>query len=449
MYPLADVLAVAKIHPFYTSNVQYPPDEDTIQAARERAALAPGEANLKAQPLLRKKDLYPTIERLTNDTSPQNTYRHNVYTSTTGGGYGSKPLFFATDALENRQQRANFGQFLRNTGLIKYGDWVVTTHCGGDLYRSLDLTLEIMENAGASILAAGNNMHPTKVIQLLCEFHANVLTGDGSQVVQVVHYISTLPTEEREKVKINKIIYTSEALTAVQKSHIRAVLGSVKIYSVLGSAEAGPYGASNPDLTPTDHLESHEDFIIDTRMTLLEILPLSFTEVPEGQTGIIAQTSLTRLRNPLVRYLTGDIGSLHPLPEQARALIAEAHSPYLRILRLQGRDRRFSFVWDGEYIEFEKLSLLMADVDLGILQWQVILDKMEPSKEASLEIRLLYSQRNANTLSEQAVVDRFRHFFNVYASNKHRFCITFVNDLTGFELSKTGRKVIKLVDRFT
>ncbi|KAI8655365.1 hypothetical protein NCS55_01187800 [Fusarium keratoplasticum] len=453
-YSVADVLAVAKIHPFY-SDAQYPPDDDTIQKAREKAALAFREGDLQAQPLLRKKDLYTAIERLVGDTSPQNTYRHNVYTSTTGGGGGSNSLFFATDAMENRRHRANFGEFLQNTGVIQRGDWVLTTHNAGDLYRSLDLTLEILENAGATLLAAGNRMPSSKVVELLQTYHANALAGDGSQIVQVVQYISTMTTG-RDKIKLDKIIYTSEALNSVQKAHIYAVLGPVKIFSLIGSAEAGPYGASNPDLTPTDPSESYTDFVIDTRTNLFEILPLSLGEndrfaspLPEGETGIIAQTSLVRLRNPLVRYVTTDIGSLHRLPDQARDQIPGKDWPFMRILRLQGRDSRFSFTWDGEYIEFDKLKTLMSGASFGVLQWQVILDKMEPSKEASLEIRMLCAERNETLLSRQEIIDRLHAFLYIYSSNQHRFRATFVDDLNGFERSETGRKVIKFIDRFT
>lgn len=70
-----------------------------------------------------------------NDTNPQNTYRHSAYISITGGGAGSKPLFFATDVHENRQARADFGCFVRSMGLITDLDLVVTTHTGGELYR--------------------------------------------------------------------------------------------------------------------------------------------------------------------------------------------------------------------------------------------------------------------------------------------------------------------------
>lgn len=307
-----------------------------------------------------------------------------------------------------------------------------------------------MENAGASVLAAGNHMAPSKVVKLLQDFSVNVLTGDGSQIVSVVHYISTMSSAERDNIKLDKIIYTSEGLTSVQKSHILEVLGPVKICSILGSAEAGPYGASNPDLISGDPVSNYGDFIIDTRMTLIEILPLSLAEgdripdtLPEGETGVIAQTSLTRLRNPVVRYLTGDVGSLHPLPHKTRDLIPEAHRPYMRVLRLQGRDGRFSFSWEGYDFEFENVRAFMAEPDLGVLQWQIIMDKMEPSKETSLEVRVLSSRRGGD---EQVVIDRLNKFFYIYELNKHKFQITLVEDVAGFELSQTGRKVIKFID---
>ncbi|KAG8673603.1 hypothetical protein FPOAC1_006917 [Fusarium poae] len=483
LYSLADVLAVAKTHPFY-SDAKYPPTDEAIRAAREKASiqnsqpnylsrslikplfnlfpftqqetstLTPGEAELKARPLLHKHDLYDVIEKLVNDVSPENTYRRNVYTSVTGGGSTlSRPLFFATDALENRRHRAYFGEFLNKTGLIESGDWVVTIHCGGSLYRSLDLTLETMENAGASVLAAGSYSKPFETVDLLKEFNVNVLTGDGSQIMAVIHYISTLKKEDMEKIKLNKVIYTSEALTVAQKAHIYDVLGPVKICSVLGSAEAGPYGVSTPELTPSEPGATYNDFIIDTRMTLIEILPIDYAEnkdipvpdlLPEGETGVIAQTVLTRLRNPVVRYVTGDVGSLHPLPEQTRSQIPQSDLPYLRVLRLHGRDRRFSFMWDGFDTRFDNLATLLSEEQYGVLQWQVILSKMEPSLEAFLEIRLLCKEDEA---CRQAALARLNTFLNIYPPNAHKFKVTFVDGLNGFELSKTGQKVIKFIDR--
>ncbi|KAH7136898.1 hypothetical protein B0J13DRAFT_597344 [Dactylonectria estremocensis] len=453
--PAGEVLSVARIHPFYVCNVQYPPDTNTIKAALEKSAQEPTKADLRTQSLLRKRDLYKTIERLIIDTNPRNTYRHAAYASVTGGGFGSRPLFFATDVHENRRHRGNFGRFVRDMGIIKDGDWVLTMHTAGELYRSLDLTLEILENAGASVLAAGHLMSPADIVRLLVDYNVNILCGDSSQIAQSMYHISALPQEIRDKLNVDQIIYTSETLTPAQRAHISEVLGPVKICSFMGSAEAGPYAVSNPDLTGSNVGRGYEDFVFDTRATLFEILPPSFAEqgsnpdpVTGGEQGIIAQTSLARLRNPLVRYITGDIGSLHPFPEEARSLVPETEWPHLRLLRLQGRDTRFSFDWDGEYIEFHHLATLLNNEECGVLQWQVVLGKMDNSAESSLQVRLLCSPRNRNLITELALTDRVRTFFHAYSGNEHRFQLIYLKDLDGFHRSSTGRKIIKFVDNF-
>ncbi|KAJ8128226.1 hypothetical protein O1611_g5410 [Lasiodiplodia mahajangana] len=262
VYSLQDVLAVAKIHPFYRSETLYPPDASALQAIRKHVEERPAGLDLKLFPLLWKPQLYTTIQRLVDDTSPKNTYRHNVYASTTGGGYGKKPLFFATDAHENRRQRAVYGQLLRTIGIVTPVDWVLTVHSAGELYRSLDLVLEILENAGASVLSAGNHMPAAQVVALLAKYHVNVLAGDSSQVTQIVHHISKLSKEERDKININKIIYTSEMLTSAQRAHITHTLGQIKICSLFASAEAGPWAASNPDLTGHSADFGSADFIL-------------------------------------------------------------------------------------------------------------------------------------------------------------------------------------------
>ncbi|KAF4336262.1 hypothetical protein FBEOM_9866 [Fusarium beomiforme] len=453
-HSLSDVLAVARMHPFYCS-AKYPPDDEAIQDAREKAALKSGQSDLRSWPLLQKRNLYTVIERLINDTNPDNKFRKNVYTSVTGGGGGvSKPLFFATDALENRRQRALFGEFLKKLGIIEPGDWVLSTHHGGGLYRSLDLTLEILENAGASVLAAGHHCTPSTNVQVLQDFNVNVLTGDSSQIVSIVHQISTMPDDEKN-INVNKIIYTSEGLSAMQRTQIYKVLGPVAIYSLLGSAEAGPYGASSPFLIDLDPAANYNDFIIDTRMTIIEILPLFCAQgqsdrvpepVPEGETGVIAQTVLTRLRHPVIRYITGDIGSLHHLPRKAVGRIAKQDVQYYHVLRLHGRDQRFSFMWDGCDFQLEKLTNLLLDPQMGVLLWQVILDKMALSKEVSLEIRLLCGQSARDTKHLEEIVGRLKVCLDVSSSNEHKFKTTFVEDAVSSSLP-TWESVVSLSER--
>lgn len=57
IFTLKDILAVAKIHPFYAFNANYPPDASTIQTAREDASEDAAESDLKLRSPLWKSTL--------------------------------------------------------------------------------------------------------------------------------------------------------------------------------------------------------------------------------------------------------------------------------------------------------------------------------------------------------------------------------------------------------
>jgi hypothetical protein len=191
--------------------------------------------------------------------------------------------------------------------------------------RALDLMTGIIENAEGTVLCAGHGMSRNSVANAVAHCCVNVLVGDGSQMLQFADFVSSLPVDERAAIKLTKVIYTSEPLDL-----IASALGQVEICSVVGSAEAGAWAVANPRMTgePDDDAM---DFIYDARMIKIEVLPPSvlddtagsapgkgiFVErtCPDGETGIAVQTSLARLRNPLLRYITGDLGSLHPFPD--------------------------------------------------------------------------------------------------------------------------------------
>ncbi|KAM3524049.1 hypothetical protein NHJ13051_004762 [Beauveria bassiana] len=465
VYSLHTVLAVAKKHSFYDQSVTYPPDIGVIKTIVEQSEADGQSGGLASWPLLHKKTLYSRIQRLINDTSPQNTFRQAIYASITGGGRGAQPLFFATDVEENRLQRAEYGKLLARTGILKRGDWVVTVHSAGGLYRALDLIMEVSECAGACALGAGNHMQPAEVLQLVMQYQTNVLAGDSSQIINLVNHILALSAEDRGRIRLDKIIYTSEVLTGAQRAHIRATLGDgVAICSMLASAEAGPWAVSNPALTGRGTTTS-SDFVYDARTMAVEILPDSVLEeegsssaaqpplppLPDGETGAIVLTSLCRLRNPLVRYLSGDVGSLRALPEAVRHLVDEADRPHLRVLRLEGRDRRFSFDWEGEYVEFSSLAAIVEDDKYGVLQWQAIIENKADDREALrpiLELRMLPSTAlRGNEALLKELVDRVKVLIEMAPYNEDRFIPVFLDNLDGFERSKTGRKVIKFIDR--
>ncbi|CAG7970933.1 unnamed protein product [Penicillium olsonii] len=479
-YSIRDILSVASRHPFYNHEVQYPPNAEEIAQLRDPQ----NETEIRELsdiPLTHKEDLYATnpvvydviviplinlaltsyeaIQRLSADDSPQNDFRRSVYSSITGGGSGGVPMLFLTDSTENRKHRLTAGRFLKTCGLVDPRDWIVTVHVSGGFYRSLDLLSEMFENADGSVLAVGHTMPINEVVDVLIKYRVNVLSGGSSAILQTLNYVaSTATQDQRNSLKLDKIIYTSEPLGRQQRDFIRSVLGPVKICSVLGSSEAGPWAVANLALTGEPEDDAVE-FIYDTRSMIIEILPLDAVEtprgtvqhvpeLPEGGVGCIVQTSLQRLRNPLVRYITGDVGSLHPLPAAAKAAIPAEDFQHLRMLRMRGRDKRFSFKWCGKYFEFHTIREVIGTVEWGILQWQLVLTVEEPSHSVHMEVRVLRSTtESANQISEVALVEKLKALFYVTSNVENLFKVTFVGGNEGFILSSTGNKVMGFVDR--
>lgn len=194
------------------------------------------------------------------------------------------------------------------------------------------------------------------------------------------------------------------------------------------------------------------DLIFDTRSMIIEVMPLEIdlsirhcpSRIVEGETGVLIVTSLQRLRNPLVRYVTGDIGSIHPLPPSASALLGH-DAEHLRVLRLRGRDIRSSFKWQGEYFELNKLSQLMSTPAWGIVRWQIVLTS-DQSNVHHIEIRLMRATGIDGLVAQEAIEETLKEYFYIHEQNEALFHIN-LRAPEDFIRSSTGNKVIKLVDR--
>ncbi|PYI05182.1 hypothetical protein BO78DRAFT_318515 [Aspergillus sclerotiicarbonarius CBS 121057] len=463
-YSLADILAVAQVHPFY-SDTLYPPTRDQLPHILHAAQANPeaGRA-LESFPLTRKHSLYQHISRLTVDKDPRNGYRQGTFVSTTGGGSGGAPMVFATDAIENRQQRAVVGDVLRNCGLIEPGDWVLTLHVSGHLYRALDLMTELFENAGAAVLCAGPEMAHSAVVEAIIQYRANAVAGDVSQLLQLAKYVTTLDATQKDALALTKLFYTSESITSSQRGFLISVFGDLTICSVIGSAEAGAWGVSSSALTGIPKA-NYTDFIVDKRTIHLEIFPLTVADqaeamtpcsptprakqLPPGHPGLLVQTSLQRLRNPLVRYLCGDIASLHPLPSTLLSTLPTHHTDHYQLVRIYGRDQRSSFTWYGEYFEFGAIETFMRAEQWDILLWQIILQHASPEGadvdvDVVLEVRVFRDPESR--VSQEVLAAKIREFFWVFDFNAELFRLEFLGDTRGFRRSRTGRKVMQFVD---
>lgn len=322
---------------------------------------------------------------------------------------------------------------------------------------------ELFENAGAAVLCAGPEMPHQAVIEALIQFRANVVAGDVSQLLQLANYVKTLGDEQRREVWLNKVIYTSESMTQSQREFIISVFGEITICSVIGSAEAGPWGVSSSALMG-HHNGGYTDFIVDKRTMAVEVVPFSVSNekaqrtfcsltscaetIPLGEKGLLVQTSLQRLRHPLVRYLCGDVASLHSMSSELLAKLPAESAEHYQVVRVYGRDQRASFSWYGEYFDFQAVQSFMRNDKWNIVQWQIILRHADPKGAGIiLDVRVLRGLHiPAKHVSEDELTSKMREFFWVFDFNRELFSLEFVVESGGFLRSKTGRKVMQFVD---
>jgi Coenzyme F390 synthetase len=311
------------------------------------------------------------------------------------------------------------------------------------------MTTDILEHAGATVLPAGSEMPSEVVVEALVGYCITCLAGPVTELIRIAMHISRLSGSLGGQLKVCKLFYTSEPLSAVQEAFLKHVFGPVTIFSGLGSAEIGFWGVGNPHLTGPPGSVNARDYVYDTRNMLVEILPSDPTGIAtpdfmsEGTRGYITVTSLQRLRNPLVRYNGGDIGSVHQLPAAARHQLPPEEVEHYRFLRMYGRDPRLTFTWKSEVFDYETVFAMLQSPGWNILQSQVILDDQQAGEQ--LEIRLMRGYGLSREVPDQDVTSELRRTFSAGADAS--FSVTFVSDLSALERSNTGQKVVRFVDK--
>lgn len=301
-----------------------------------------------------------------------------------------------------------------------------------------------------------------KLLAACIKYHVNVISGDAPQILNFAHHIAALPSSARGSLRITKVNFTCEVMSRSKREYLVSVFGPVAFSSMLASAETGPWAVADFNVTGEPDDDNAVDLLFDTRAMNVEVLSLSsettssnsesppgeLQMAPEGSAGQLVLTSLQRLRNPLVRYISGDIGSIRPLPEVADSRIDVDMRRHLKVLRLYGRDQRFSFKWLGEYYEFGQLHCSMQTEKWGILQWQIILEHgKEWEGSDSLEVRMLRSGVDEKTISNEELLRGLVELFYLTPLNEKLLRVVFLDDVQGFERSETSRKIIRFIDK--
>lgn len=218
-------------------------------------------------------------------------------------------------------------------------------------------------------------------------------------------------------------------MTPAQRSFSNSVFPNLSVSSVIGSAEARPWAVSPAKLMQAREEGHYVDFVYDQRLICLEIFSYTIEDskypyiehvrpLPDEEKGLLVQTSLQRMRHPLIRYVCGDVCSLHPLPASIKAEISPEDACHYTVARIDGRDKRISFDWYGEYIEFPVIQEAIRNEEWGILQYQIIRRyENQDTLGNVLELRVL-QHNEPGTISEEELTRELRKLFWVFGTTK-------------------------------
>ncbi|KAA8898497.1 hypothetical protein FN846DRAFT_207415 [Sphaerosporella brunnea] len=450
MFTLDEILLRASTHPMYAH----------LLGDNHRNNEGESKIRLDDFPTVDKAHLISGFAKLL-ETDP--TALHAAYLSPTGGTrWGSKQLYFVSDARENRLQRVEHAErVLRTLGVFTPTDIVVNLHGAGSMYRSLDLIGALIEYSGATDLSVGVVTTYDPVVLFTELFRANVVTGTASRVLEFAEYIAAHPEHFSKVATLTKVVYTSETMTRPQELFLRRVLKNVEwVASIYGSAEAGPWAATKPQRDVQPEIREWNEFVFDSELMVVEIMDPDGSTVladsraintggpdvePEdsGSVGEIVLTSLSRARNPLVRYRTGDLGSL------SRYVSPDAEggsSSSLCCLRFRGRAPEKSFDLDGDYMDVAEFQQrVFSKTEYRVIEWQVIIDSFgEAGCKIRLEFRVVAEGGDEGRQEWEEKVQK--DIVDNVVGPQIQVVVRKV-DYTQLERGKVARKVVKVLDR--
>jgi phenylacetate-CoA ligase len=159
------------------------------------------------------------------------------------------------------------------------------------------------ERIGAPVLPVSGGF-TTRQVMLLRELGARVLIATPSYalvIAQTVHEAGIDPAHLRLELGL----FGGEAWTEGLREEIERELPGIRAVNVYGLSEMCGPGVAAECLEVRDGLHVHEDHF------LVEVVdPESGSVLDEGSEGELVFTTLVKEAMPLLRYRTGDIGSL-------------------------------------------------------------------------------------------------------------------------------------------
>jgi phenylacetate-coenzyme A ligase PaaK-like adenylate-forming protein len=206
-------------------------------------------------------------------------------------------LFFTREDLE---QTIDFFHHGMST-LVGPDDRVLILMPGEKPDSVGDLLHRGLRRLGVSSLVQGPVVDPVQTAEVILKNRMNCLVGIPTQVLALAR---CLPGENRLRGLISTVLLSSDYVSRALVTVLEKTWGCT-VFSHYGLAETGYGGGVECQARQGYHLREADLY--------LEIIdPLTRQPLPDGESGEIVVTTLTRAGMPLIRYRTGDVSRFIP-----------------------------------------------------------------------------------------------------------------------------------------
>ena len=235
------------------------------------------------------------------------------------------------------------------------------------------------ERLGASVIPVSSG-NTERQIQIMQDFRSTVLVGTSSYalyVIEVLHRMGISPEGLRLRVGLFGGEPMSEGTRATIESRLR--IAATDNYGV--SAVMGPGIAGECELK--DGLHVNEDHF------LVEVVdPETLEVLPEGESGELVITTLTKEGLPMIRYRTRDVTSITRAPckcgrSSARMSPVRKRTDDMIIVR-------------GVNVYPSEIEGLLYDIEHVEPHYQIVLDR-----EGGLDVLTLKVELSSTMISDQ------------------------------------------------
>ena len=246
---------------------------------------------------------------------------------------------------------------------------------------------------GASVIPAGAALPSATQLELIADFHPDVVAATPSFLLHIIE-VARSKEIELDKMGVKGFLTGAEASSEGTRKKIAEAFGAPFYSDVYGMCELGPHFCSE--------CQEHDGFHFMEEAFIPEIVdPDTGQPLPPGKKGVLVVTCLMKEAMPLLRYWTNDITSLIDDP-------CACGRTHVRIQRIFGRADDMVKVKGVNVFPSQVESVIRGVPEVGGSEYQMLVDRSQSAVD-SMTVRIESEDKSSGLV--QKLKNEFQNAF--------------------------------------